>query len=416
MDAFCDKIVNIFCLWTILQETHFEQTSLLISIGFVLLCYTIIALETAIGIVRVQDYFYAVLNKNKISNQATTASGIEGKLKEKFESVGLAFLCLSTGHLSPFDHWSGIAGIICFSLTIRLAYSSLIKKLEARETKKLVTVDVPSIAVSPLTSSVQKTIGVINGFNSSWDTKSRNRAMTLDSLSQENEKQKRSSTRTSLLSSPRGSTSSISNGQTPPCLPNGTTNPLINNIKEEKDERSNSTSSSESQEDHPPNCQRSLSLPAIWLDGRADKVYTIGCFDLFHEGHRILLERMREFGREVIVGVHDSRSIHKLKSRVPVDGTETRMLNVKRYADQVYCVSGTDPSNFVKCAVHLRENETAIYIRGDDMGEFPSRQVVEALMPVKFLPYTTGVSSTKLRKELYSHIQADDLEHLEKVN
>jgi hypothetical protein len=61
----------------------------------------------------------------------------------------------------------------------------LIKKLEARETKKLVTVDVPSITVSPSTSSVQKTIGVINGFNSSCDTKSRNRAMTLDSLSQE---------------------------------------------------------------------------------------------------------------------------------------------------------------------------------------------------------------------------------------
>ncbi len=47
------------------------------------------------------------------------------------------------------------------------------------------TVDVPSITVSPPTSSVQKTIGVINAFNSSCDTKSRNRAMTLDSLSQE---------------------------------------------------------------------------------------------------------------------------------------------------------------------------------------------------------------------------------------
>jgi glycerol-3-phosphate cytidylyltransferase-like family protein len=125
---------------------------------------------------------------------------------------------------------------------------------------------------------------------------------------------------------------------------------------------------------------------------------------------------MRQFGREVIVGVHDSRSIHKLKKRVPVDGTETRMLNVKRYADQVFCVAGTDPSNFVKCAVHLREDETAVYIRGDDMAEFPSRHVVEALMPIKFLPYTNGVSSTKLRKELYSHIEADDLEHLEKVN
>ena len=125
---------------------------------------------------------------------------------------------------------------------------------------------------------------------------------------------------------------------------------------------------------------------------------------------------MRQYGREVIVGVHDSRSIHKLKSRVPVDGTETRMLNVKRYADQVFCVAGTDPSNFVKSAVHLHPNETALYIRGDDMAEFPSRKVVEELMPVKFLPYTNGVSSTQLRKELYSHIKADDLEHLEQVN
>ena len=173
----------------------------------------------------------------------------------------------------------------------------------------------------------------------------------------------------------------------------------------------------ESHEDAPqPNYQRSASLPAIWLDGRADKVFTVGCFDLFHDGHVRLLQRMRQYGREVIVGVHDSRSIHKLKKRVPVDGTETRMLNVKQYADQVYCVSGTDPSNFVKCAVHLRENETALYVRGDDMAEFPSRKVVEELMPVKFLPYTEGVSSTQLRKERYSHIQADDLEHLDRVN
>jgi hypothetical protein len=64
MDAFCDKIVNVFCLWTILQETHFRETSYLISISFVLLCYTIIGLETAIGVVRVQDCFYAALKKN----------------------------------------------------------------------------------------------------------------------------------------------------------------------------------------------------------------------------------------------------------------------------------------------------------------------------------------------------------------
>ena len=191
----------------------------------------------------------------------------------------------------------------------------------------------------------------------------------------------------------------------------------MSNVQQDvEDDCGSSTSSCETNEQANHIIQRSASLPAIWIDGRADKVFTIGCFDLFHEGHRILLQRMRQYGREVIVGVHDSRSIYKLKSRVPVDGTETRMLNVKRYADQVYCVSGTDPSNFITCIVHLKENETAVYIRGDDMAEFPSRKVVEELMPVKFLPYTNGVSSTQLRKELFSHIEANDLEHLENVN
>ena len=65
MDAFCDKIVNVFSLWTILQETHFQETSMFVSLAFVLLCYTIIGLETAIGVVRVQDYFFASMNRTK---------------------------------------------------------------------------------------------------------------------------------------------------------------------------------------------------------------------------------------------------------------------------------------------------------------------------------------------------------------
>ena len=44
-----------------------------------------------------------------------------------------------------------------------------------------------------------------------------------------------------------------------------------------------------------------------YVDNRVDKVYTVGCFDLFHHGHVKLIERMREIGKKVIVGVHDSR-------------------------------------------------------------------------------------------------------------
>lgn len=189
-----------------------------------------------------------------------------------------------------------------------------------------------------------------------------------------------------------------------------------NEIKEKQWPHNRITSSSDSQGEIVYAIQDNPSLNIVPTEPYVDKVYTIGCFDLFHEGHRILFQRMRELGRTLIVGVHDSRSIYKLKSRVPVDGTETRMLNVKRHADEVYCIAGTDPSTFVMCIAHLGDNETALYVRGDDMIDFPAREVVERLMPVKFLPYTQDVSSTSLRKEFFSHIAADDQQHLERIN
>ena len=45
------------------------------------------------------------------------------------------------------------------------------------------------------------------------------------------------------------------------------------------------------------------------IDTRVDKIYSIGCFDLFHEGHVKIISRMRELGKKVIIGVHDSRRL-----------------------------------------------------------------------------------------------------------
>ena len=40
------------------------------------------------------------------------------------------------------------------------------------------------------------------------------------------------------------------------------------------------------------------SMPVV-EDTRVDKVYTVGCFDLFHHGHERLIERMRQLGKKV---------------------------------------------------------------------------------------------------------------------
>jgi hypothetical protein len=66
-----------------------------------------------------------------------------------------------------------------------LAYLSLTKKLQAREPKKTPMIDVPAITVSTPSASIKKTIAIVNAFHPSSDAKSRNRAMTLDSFTQE---------------------------------------------------------------------------------------------------------------------------------------------------------------------------------------------------------------------------------------
>eukprot|EP00123_Amoebidium_parasiticum_P001228 comp12271_c0_seq1/m.7093 comp12271_c0_seq1/g.7093 ORF comp12271_c0_seq1/g.7093 comp12271_c0_seq1/m.7093 type:complete len:192 (-) comp12271_c0_seq1:18-593(-) len=143
-------------------------------------------------------------------------------------------------------------------------------------------------------------------------------------------------------------------------------------------------------------------------DRRFDYAYTIGCFDLAHEGHAKLFNNMRKIGKKVVVGVHDDASIYKLKNKVPFDSTEARVQSIKKYADVVFVVAGTDPSPFIEAEI-LRQiahctashlPHSAIYVRGDDMPNFPAREVVEKYMHVLLLPYTQGVSSTLIRKEL----------------
>ena len=63
LDAFCDKIVNVISLWTILQTADLGETSGYEKFMCLFVCYTVISYETVIGIVRVEDYFKAQFKK-----------------------------------------------------------------------------------------------------------------------------------------------------------------------------------------------------------------------------------------------------------------------------------------------------------------------------------------------------------------
>jgi cytidyltransferase-like protein len=137
-------------------------------------------------------------------------------------------------------------------------------------------------------------------------------------------------------------------------------------------------------------------LPEGWENR---KVYTIGCFDLFHAGHENVLMSLREFGCYVVAGIHDDGSYFQLKNKDTIDNIETRMANVKPYVDQIFVIPSTDPLPFIRAMVSEQDiaDGSCCYARGDDMEDFPAREWVESVMPVHFVPRTEACSSTLLR-------------------
>lgn len=134
---------------------------------------------------------------------------------------------------------------------------------------------------------------------------------------------------------------------------------------------------------------------------RGRKVYTVGCFDLFHRGHERMLRALRWFGTYVVVGIHDDDSYERLKSKRPIDSLATRMANVKPFADMVFVIPDVSPGSWLRAMVSQQDldDQCTCYVRGEDMPNFPDRdQVEEWGMPVHLLPRSEGVSSTLLRK------------------
>lgn len=131
-----------------------------------------------------------------------------------------------------------------------------------------------------------------------------------------------------------------------------------------------------------------------------ERIYTIGCFDYFHYGHQKLLEDMKKRGKIIIVGIHDDDSLEKLKN-LSIDEHQpikTRLSNVKKYADIVYVIPDKNPTFYLDCILRNDDNKkTSCYIRGDDMPNFPGRELVENRISLEFLPYTVGISSTQIR-------------------
>jgi cytidyltransferase-like protein len=136
-----------------------------------------------------------------------------------------------------------------------------------------------------------------------------------------------------------------------------------------------------------------------------DECYTIGCFDKFHHGHINLLLNMKKYSNYIIVGLHSSLSISKLKNLNidHIDSYNIRYNNLMNtgIVNKIFLIDSTDPSDELLININTNNFISKLYIRADDYINFPGKNIIQKYMKIIYIPYTEGISSTIIRNNLY---------------
>ena len=122
------------------------------------------------------------------------------------------------------------------------------------------------------------------------------------------------------------------------------------------------------------------------------RMYTSGCFDIFHQGHLNVLRRTKELCDYLIVGVSTDDVIIQSKGRPPLIPFEERITIVEaiEYVDEVIPQINKD-----KQAIVDQYKIDAISVGSDWKGKYPS-----VTCDMVYFDYTPNVSSTALKQKL----------------
>lgn len=126
-------------------------------------------------------------------------------------------------------------------------------------------------------------------------------------------------------------------------------------------------------------------------------VYVDGVFDLFHEGHINFLKQASALGN-LIVGVHSDAFVLSYK-RLPVIPEKSRYALVRslKYVHHTIEGVGTLTERM------LDEYSIGLVLHGDDFDEAQVLRHYGAAVArgiFRYLPYTEGISSTMILKEI----------------
>lgn|SRR5690554_6056821 len=129
--------------------------------------------------------------------------------------------------------------------------------------------------------------------------------------------------------------------------------------------------------------------------------YTQGTYDTLHYGHINLLKNAKKHCEYLIVGVNSSELVMSYKNTQTIISTEDRknIVEAIRYVDEVVVCETLD-----KIHQHEQTPYDVIFIGDDWKGNERWIKTEEELNSIGvdliYLPYTKGISSTKVRNTL----------------
>ena len=125
-------------------------------------------------------------------------------------------------------------------------------------------------------------------------------------------------------------------------------------------------------------------------------VFTNGCFDLLHKGHRDLIKQSFSFGDILIVGLNSNESVKRLKGEDrPIQNEVERkntLLNTG-YVNEVYIFDDDTPLKLINLI------KPDILVKGGDYSPneiVGYEEVTSSGGEIKIMPLTPGFSTTSI--------------------
>jgi len=121
------------------------------------------------------------------------------------------------------------------------------------------------------------------------------------------------------------------------------------------------------------------------------RVITFGTFDVFHVGHINILERAKEQGDYLIVGVSSDELNFAKKNRYPIYAQKDRIkiLESLKFVDEVFVEESLELK-----PEYIQKYRADVLVMGDDWtGKFDN---MKSLCDVLYLPRTPSISTTEI--------------------